>query len=312
MTSPKAPLFRDPIFDGAADPVVIWNREEKAWWLLYTNRRASVPCEGFAWVHGTDIGVASSKDSGKTWTYRGTLQGLEFEKGRNTFWAPEIFWHEGLYHMYVSYVPGIPVDWRTTRHILHMTSKNLWDWQFESRLNLSSDKVIDAGIYRMPDGVWRMWYKDEANSSHTYLAESSDLHTWQVKGPVITDCAHEGPNVFFWKGFYWMITDPWKGLGVYRSTDASHWEKQGHILDKPGTRQDDQTKGLHADVLVQGERAYIFYFTHPDRVRAESFDEEHPYSSKRTSIQVAELEAKDGILFCDRNNPFHFELNPES
>ncbi len=24
-----APLFRDPITDGAADPVLIWNREEK-------------------------------------------------------------------------------------------------------------------------------------------------------------------------------------------------------------------------------------------------------------------------------------------
>jgi hypothetical protein len=36
-----APLFRDPIFDGASDPVVIWNRQEKNWWLLYTQR----PCD---------------------------------------------------------------------------------------------------------------------------------------------------------------------------------------------------------------------------------------------------------------------------
>ena len=112
MTEARAPLFRDPVYDGAADPVVIWNRDEQAWWLLYTNRRANVPCEGFAWVHGTDIGIASSKDGGRTWAYRGVLQGLEFERGRNTFWAPEILWHGGLYHMYVSYVPGIPVDGR--------------------------------------------------------------------------------------------------------------------------------------------------------------------------------------------------------
>ena len=32
-----APLFRDPITDGAADPVLIWNRTEKNWWMLYTH-----------------------------------------------------------------------------------------------------------------------------------------------------------------------------------------------------------------------------------------------------------------------------------
>src|SRR5215831_12042126 len=33
-----APLFRDPIFDGAADPVVVYNREKKQWWMFYTQR----------------------------------------------------------------------------------------------------------------------------------------------------------------------------------------------------------------------------------------------------------------------------------
>ncbi|WP_019534432.1 hypothetical protein [Paenibacillus ginsengihumi] len=31
---PQAPLFRDPIHDGAADPTVIWNREAKEWWTV--------------------------------------------------------------------------------------------------------------------------------------------------------------------------------------------------------------------------------------------------------------------------------------
>ncbi len=152
MNEPPAPLFRDPIYDGAADPVVIWNRQEQSWWLLYTNRRANVPCRGVAWVHGTDIGIASSPDQGHTWCYRGTLQGLEFERGRNTFWAPEVIWHEGMYHMYVSYVPGVPHDWSGTRAIVHMTSHNLWDWQSQSHLSLSSDRVIDAAIHRLPSG----------------------------------------------------------------------------------------------------------------------------------------------------------------
>jgi hypothetical protein len=92
----KAPLFRDPIYDGAADPVLIWNREAQEWWMIYTNRRATQEGPKFGWVHGTDLGVASSSDGGSTWLYRGTLEGLETGWGRNTFWAPEIIWHDGL------------------------------------------------------------------------------------------------------------------------------------------------------------------------------------------------------------------------
>jgi hypothetical protein len=68
-----APLFRDPIFDGAADPVVIWNRQDQCWWLLYTQRRANVDVPGVAWCHGCDIGVARSRDNGHSWRYLGVL-----------------------------------------------------------------------------------------------------------------------------------------------------------------------------------------------------------------------------------------------
>ena len=30
----------------------------------------------------------------------------------------------------------------------------------------------------------------------------------------------------------------------------------------------DATKGLHADVVVSGDKAYIFYFTHPNRKKS--------------------------------------------
>jgi hypothetical protein len=39
--APK-PLYRDPVYDGAADPVVIWNPKVKRWWMFYTNRRATM------------------------------------------------------------------------------------------------------------------------------------------------------------------------------------------------------------------------------------------------------------------------------
>lgn len=308
---PKAPLFRDPIFDGAADPTIIWNKDEKAWWILYTNRRASVPSPGVSWVHGTDIGVASSTD-GVNWLYRGTLKGLEFEEGHNTFWAPEILFHEGIYHMYVSYVKGIPTSWTGSRDIIHYTSKDLWNWSFESILKLSSNRVIDAGIHKLPNGLWRMWYKDEVNHSYTYAADSKDLYTWEVVGPIITDCNHEGPNVFYFNNKYWMITDHWKGLGVYSSEDAINWTRQKDILDNEGKRTDDGSYGHHADIFVTGENAYIFYFTHPEININEKITGEWAYKHKRTSIQVAKLEVINGELICDRDKNFDLTLLPEN
>jgi hypothetical protein len=73
--SARKPLFRDPIHDGAADPSLVWNRsaKKKKWMMFYTNRRADlhgVDKKDVAWVHGTRIGVAESKD-GNSWTYAG-------------------------------------------------------------------------------------------------------------------------------------------------------------------------------------------------------------------------------------------------
>ena len=156
MKTANAPLFKDPIHNGAADPVVIYNEETGTHYMLYTARRADVEEEGVMWVHGTDIGIAESKDNGNSWEYIGICKGLEYGEGKNTYWAPEVIRFGELYHMYVSYVPGIPADWNHPRYILHYTSKNLIDWNFESKLNLSSEKIIDACVFRLPDGIFRM------------------------------------------------------------------------------------------------------------------------------------------------------------
>lgn len=300
---PNAPLFRDPIYDGAADPAVIWNPMEKSWWIFYTNRRAFSPGIGVSYMHGSDIGIASSDDGGRTWIYRGTARGLEYEKGRNTYWAPEIIEHEGIYHMYVSYVKGISFSWEYPRQILHYTSRNLWDWTLEEPIKLSSDRVIDACVIRLQNGNWKMWYKDERNQSFTYSAYSQDLHHWTLGEAEITDCPHEGPNVFWFQEKYWMITDPWEGLGVYVSDDAQHWTRCDNILDKPGKRTDDGTIGAHADVLVHKGRAYIFYFTHPEVSKEERNNPDFvwEYRHRRSSLQVAELVCRNNKLYCDRD-----------
>ena len=93
------PLFRDPIYDGAADPVLCWNPSEKKWFMFYTNRRANAPnTPGVTWVHGTQIGIAESTDGGANWTYRGTAK-INYGQGEYSYWAPEVIEHDGTYHI---------------------------------------------------------------------------------------------------------------------------------------------------------------------------------------------------------------------
>ena len=51
------------------------------------------------------------------------------------------------------------------------------------------------------------------------------------------------------------------------------------------------------------DRAFIFYFVHPERTGLESFTFEDymPIEYKRTSLQIAELDFEDGVLLCDRD-----------
>jgi hypothetical protein len=308
--TPPAPLYRDPVFDGAADPSLVWNDGERAWWILYTNRRANAPDaqDGVRWCHGTDIGIASSADGGLTWTYRGTARGLEFEPGRNTFWAPCLVEHGRTYHMFLAYVRGVPADWSGERHIVHYTSRNLVDWTFEAIVPLTSERVIDAFVMAKRDGGWRMWYKDEAHGSHIYAADSEDLFQWKVVGPVVTSAAQEGAAVFWWKGSYWMLVDRWKGMGVLRSNDLAHWTEQPEcILGVPGTRPDDADYGRHGEVVVQGGEAFIIYFTHPFGPKDHTQPGKH-----RSSLQIAKLGLENGILVCDRNRLFALFLRPPS
>ena len=304
-----APLFRDPIYDCPTDPTVIWNEDEKMWYLFYTQRRANEMYIGVSWVHGTAIGVAVSRDGGK-WLYRGTLNGLDIERGHNTFWAPEIIRAEGAYHMYVSYITGIPVDWEYPRQILHYVSQNLWDWNFCGKVELESERVIDACVYQIAPHLYKMWYKNESEDSRTYAAVSENLYDWKVEGPEITDCAQEGPNVFELGGYKWMISDFWKGLAVYRSEDFSNWIRCADILDVSSNREWDDGYGHHADVLVRGDRAFIFYFCHPFARELEAKDDDAVLSEHRRNmavVQVAELEVREGMLYCDRNRSVRWD-----
>ncbi|HEX2145946.1 MAG TPA: hypothetical protein VHG10_15715 [Glycomyces sp.] len=292
-----APLFADPVYDGPTDPTVVFDPDSGLWHLFYTQRRADQPGAGVAWVHGTDIGYATSSD-GREWTYAGAAGGLGAGDG-DTWWAPEILRHDGLWHMYVTYLQGVREDWTGPADIRHYTSSDLKDWDYHATLGVDSGRAIDATVHRLPNGKWRMWFKDERRESRIHAADSEDLFAWTPAGPAVTDQAQEGPTVFALGGVYWMVTDGWSGLLVHRSTDLEHWHRQPFpLLAGPGKRAFDEALGHHAMALTQGpDEGYLYYFTHPG-------------GGRRSTVQVARLHVRDGWLRCDRDEPFDYRPDP--
>lgn len=305
----SAPIFRDPIQDGAADPTVIRKEGTNEWWMFYTNRRAAAGGEGFSWIHGSPIGVAVSTDDGASWTYRDTVKGLDApgDEGLNTHWAPEVIFAEGQYHMYLSYITGTPTHWKVPRTITHFVSDDLENWRRVGPLKLSSANVIDACVYQNPEGGWRMWYKDEAKGSSTWSATSPDLFEWTVEGEVIPgspDAApHEGPNVFVLGGFYWLIVDEWHGQGVYRSDDSVNWTRQDVIAGAPGADGLDRKFARHADVVVVGDHGAFYYFTHPEWDERSQAEGPPDAAARATVIHHGRLTVEDGLLVFERDIP---------
>jgi hypothetical protein len=211
--------------------------------------------------------------------------------------------------MYLTFVPGMHTDWSGTREIVHLTSPDLLKWKRQSTLKLASDRVIDASVFRLPDGGWRMYYNNEPDHKAIYYADSNDLYTWQDKDKAIGDRAGEGPKVFRWQNHHWMIVDVWDGLAVYQSDDLTSWRRQRQaILQHPGQGEDDGVKGGHADVVISNDRAYLFYFTHPGRRGADA-KKDGP-EQRRSSIQVTELRFANGQIGCNRDQPTRIDLHP--
>lgn len=295
------PLYRDPVLDGAADVSLVFNRGLARWEMFYTNRRATLRLadpKDVSWVHGTPIGIATTQD-GNHWVHAGAAS-FPAECTGATLWAPEILDHDGTYHLWLTIVPGVHPRWTGERRIEHLTSTDLRSWRCAGRVELGSPRVIDASVVRLPDGRWRLWFKDEQGGSQLKFADSADLQAWTVRERV-SPLPAEGPKVFRFAGRWWLVADLWKGLLVLRSDDAEHWEEQpARLLADIGTAPTDRAKGQHPDVQVVDGRAYLFYFVHQGgEPEARSDDRWH----QRTVIQVAELQLRDGWLHVDRHAP---------
>ncbi len=320
-----APLYDDPIWHGASDPVIVWMPGKGTageYWMYYTQRRAALEnADGVDWVHGSAIAIATSTD-GINWTYKGTIQGSLPEgdtqkslsdpvKDNVTWWAPTVFWEGGngiagggqpgdKLHMFVTYVHGIFTSWRGDRTIEHFTSTDGVNWTYVSSLPLASRRTIDPSVYHI-DGTWYLWYKNEAAGSRTFWASSPDLTTWKDLGDSHCGSSHEATFVWHWQGKYWNLHDNHgRGLDAWESeTGLSDWTLNTIILagDVDGKRNLDRGVGHHPWVLKQDpatspaepgqEQLVLFYFTHQGR---------------KTYMQMAEITmGEDGKLACDRN-----------
>jgi hypothetical protein len=131
-----SPLFRDPVFDGASDPVLIRNRL-RALLVDALHQPASDRAD-----EGGRVGPRERRRSGvlSTTVARpgaiGASSTSDHEFGRNTFWAPEVTWANDLYHVFVSYIRGVPDQWAGhARHIHHYVSEDLLKWDHRGPLS---------------------------------------------------------------------------------------------------------------------------------------------------------------------------------
>jgi hypothetical protein len=198
--------------------------------------------------------------------------------------------------MYLTELDGIPTRWEGhPRRNVEYVSDDLHTWTRRAPLALASDRVIDAAVARCPDGLWRLWFKDEAADSVTKVAASADLDHWRVEGTAIAGRPHEGPYVVELGGHWWMIVDEWRGMGVHRSRDAVTWVRQGGPdavilgagdVPAPGF-------GHHGAAVRDGADVWFYFFAHPQgRPDRDAADD------RRSAVYRTRLSVHDGRLRC--------------
>jgi beta-xylosidase len=305
-----APLFADPNYHGSCDPEIVWNEHEQEWWIFYTARRATR--EKATYV-GTPLGVAASEDL-INWRFLGYCS-FDGAAGKpdmpDTRWAPGIIRDGDSFHMFVTYKDNANPPWGGNGNIVHYSASAnnlLHGWKRSDAPAFAEPDPIDATLIRIGDR-FRVYHRVAAGGGIQW-AESVDLVNWTNRGKCPGDVNdknvhglnyQEAPYVFRFEGRYWMLTDPHKGLAVYGSGDATTWDYQGRILEKPGKRPRDNTLARHPSVAVIGGRAFLFYHVEPNRPYPTPPPEERTPHQKISFLQMAELVFEDGELSCNRD-----------
>lgn len=308
-----SPIYVDNHYHGPADPEITWNPKTEEWMIFYTSRR---PFKDQASYVGTPVGVAVSKDF-VHWKFAGycSFDGVGGQPdSEKTYWAPGVIVEGDSANMFVTLKDDSTPVWDGPSNIVHFSAPledMISGWR---RVNTVVDTPIsiDATVVKNGDR-WDMWYRDRPteDTGGLYYAQSNDLYHWTLKGlakgdinnvEVTKHTYQEGAYAFQWKGYFWIIADPHKGLAVYRSKDAENWEYQGIVMYEPGTRFFDNTRARHPSVIIRNDRAFIVYHVQPflgyNPNTHEAGDDVY---QKLSFLQMAELEFKDGKLICDRN-----------
>ncbi len=312
----SAPLFIDPHYHGSCDPEIIWSREQKLWYIFYTARKGNQENT----FTGTPLGVITSPDL-VHWDFKGycKFDGIGGKKDSPaTYWAPAIIADNGMYHMFVTFKPDtLPTQgpWGGPSRIVHYQAKAndlVNGWKKVADMHGSELDALDATVYQK-DGLFHLWFKGkkkgEKNELYSYI--SQNMYDWKAQGISKSDVFNqaasgsdfeEAPYMFHWKGIYWLITDPHKGLFVYSSMDAASWKFQGTILEAGGTRPMDTSMARHCSIAVIGDRAFIVYHVEPWRDYSGKVPIfKQPTTNRRSVLQMAELKLEGGKLTCNRN-----------
>jgi hypothetical protein len=196
-----------------------------------------------------------------------------------------------------------PQEFSGKGQVLHYTSRDVVHWKFSDAADVGWDDVIDPGLVKLRDGRWLMAFREDRPQPSTAKVTSPDLQHWTRLEDVTEGRPHEAPVILYWKGKFWLFIDEWRGIGVYQSDDGIRYAPNSLILDRPGKREDDHYLGSHPGVALAGERAFVFYHCHTGRnvVGGASGQPTDSLGYKRPSLQVAELELRDGIIVCDRD-----------
>jgi hypothetical protein len=310
-----APLFADPNYHGSCDPEIVWNEHAREWWIFYTARRAKLAKASYV---GTPIGVARSADLCH-WKFGGycSFDGVEGKPDMPvSFWAPGIVRNGDTYHMFATYKDNAVPPWGGKGTIVHYVAPatNLLSGWKKSDVPAFTDDCIDATLIKVGD-EFRAYYRVGVKPNYIVWSVSKDLVHWENKGPCpgdINDEAkkdfdyQEAPFVFRFADAFWMLTDPHKGLVVYKSNDGVRWVRNNKILEQPGKRENDNTLARHPSVAVQGERAILFYHVEPWRPYPSPPPEVRTVQQKLSFLQTAELKVTDGKLTCDRDQAVVF------
>ncbi|MCG8698385.1 MAG: hypothetical protein MI922_10060, partial [Bacteroidales bacterium] len=309
------PLYSDPVYKGAADPEVVWNEHEQEWWIFYTARRSV--CEKCP-LPALAIGVAASKDW-LEWRHVGYIKVDDIggtSDGPDILWAPGIIRDGDTYHMFLTFKKGDGDGKRwgmPESLLLHLKAPKedlLNGWQSKGIVNVPFSS-IDATLVKK-DSTWNLFHRDiikGQKSVNTFRATTNDLNKqhneWNYLGAAngdINDKSVNGYNyqeaqfAFYWKGFFWMMTDPSNpDIPVYKSKDLEYWTLNNVILNKDGKAEHQKGQVRHPGVVVLGDRAFIFYFNQPYKE-----DKNHP-EKEHCFVNISELKYENGKITCDRN-----------